>query len=203
MKSFRAKPVGWRYEAARHSLAAKGISSNRYEVRKYAPSHVIGRSRTGTLAGTLANIYAGKERKTFKDAQMAGSKIEARAKLQKELAYRPLNTYEEKLKEAEYARILSPAEKHRDYLLNVRTWKEVADDRGNLLKKGIEDYNLSNDREIRAELKQNIRKNWREYKGAKKNLDYFRVQGYSLDPSVEYRVKNLLKGSRRLRTGEK
>jgi len=35
MRSFRSKPVGWRYESARHSLAAKGVkSSNDYFSRQ-------------------------------------------------------------------------------------------------------------------------------------------------------------------------
>jgi len=38
MRSFRSKPVGWRYESHRHSLAAKGFSTKSYFAEKISPS---------------------------------------------------------------------------------------------------------------------------------------------------------------------
>jgi hypothetical protein len=42
MNSFRSKPLGWRYESQRHSLAARGISSKmkyfvRFKSKPYCP----------------------------------------------------------------------------------------------------------------------------------------------------------------------
>lgn len=39
MRSFRSKPVGWRYESARHGLAARGVSSRSGVVRGVQPGH--------------------------------------------------------------------------------------------------------------------------------------------------------------------
>jgi len=42
MRSFRARPVGWRHESYRHYLAAKGIRT-RYAAKKYIPVMMEGR----------------------------------------------------------------------------------------------------------------------------------------------------------------
>jgi hypothetical protein len=45
MNSFRSKPVGWRYESSRHSLAARGYGREKVDVMKaYAQYRVKGQS---------------------------------------------------------------------------------------------------------------------------------------------------------------
>ena len=202
MRSFRSKPVGWRYESSRHSLAAKGVcTTQRYEVRKYAPSRVIGRHRSD-LAGSVANVFAGRERKVFSDARSAGQGIEDRAKLQRNLVYRPLSGAEEQQRESEISHVLSTAEGHREFLLNSRNWREVAADRRDRLNREIADYESASkkeDRSVRAELKRNIKRDLRDYERVKRKMNVFRIRGYDLDFQVYSKAKNLVRGSKKLR----
>ena len=50
MGSFRQKPVGWRYDSRRHSLAAKGISS-----RQYMMSQEQSQKLAGMMKGMLSD----------------------------------------------------------------------------------------------------------------------------------------------------
>jgi len=292
MKSFRSKPVGWRYESHRHMLAAKGIktqfvhrkvmspderewrkvvrqlddktkrvrvrhygdtqefnpvfeesvgefehlddlkkrlanekfanrstenernaieniydkyfggvSKRRYEVRKYAPSRVIGRSRTGTLAGTLANIYAGKERKIFADARMAGADIEREARLKKNLTHQPLSPAEEKLREERIIFATSPSERHQEYLVSHRKWADISLENGEKINDLVLKYHdlkgkgASADRE---QIRRELRILWRPYMVANENIKHYHIGGgYELDYSVLKDASKIVRGKKK------
>jgi hypothetical protein len=307
MKSFRAKPVGWRYESQRHMLAAKGVKTSiktpqvhrklmspderewrkvvrqlddktrrvrvrhygdaqefnpvfeeskgefehlddlkkrlanerfdnrstesernaieniydkyfggtnkrRYEVRKYPQSRVIGRHSSGTLAGTLANIYAGNERKVTREARTAGYGLQQEARAKKELAYTHLTPSEEKLRDERIALALSKGNLQGEYVLERRNWRDASEQYGPMIEqlvsaykdvsgklKGEDARGENAEREkIRTEIKKKMNKLLPVYEQATHRLEYFMMPGgYEVDSDVLVKARKIAQGKKK------
>jgi len=177
MGNFRAKPTGWRYESSRHSLAAKGVSTNKYFYkRQYPGSRAIGKYSSGTLGGMLRNVAAEKERQRIEKSISAGKDLEARAKFEAARAQsqKGITEIERQLVEHKIAVALSPASFHEPWLVRGRKWiretGQHADELGELKEK-LDDAAKENDVKRVAEIRAEVKKKYVEFKNVRKNLD--------------------------------
>jgi hypothetical protein len=184
MTSFRSKPIGWRYESQRHSLAAKGVSSKRYEARREFPaSPAIGQYGYGTLVGAYRNARAIQERDRILKAETAGERAGLKAGFQTRQAtsQKPLTSHEQRVAQYKLAAALAPAREHAARAIYVPIWRrdlvnsvERLEDlkgkieaipHGRKEKEGVRQKN---------ELRKQVREEYKIFKRAKERLESVR-----------------------------